>query len=60
MFDGKTSSHNQMLTICINESDQEDIKDFVINRNPELGLNIIHNKSFLLGKEGENDQRTDE
>ena len=36
-----------MLTIILNESDQEDVKDFVVNRNPELGLNILHPDSNL-------------
>ena len=31
----------QLLTIFLNESDQTDVKVFVINRNPELALNII-------------------
>ena len=35
------SNGRQLLTIFLNESDQTDVKDFVINRNPELALNII-------------------
>ena len=40
-----------MLTIILNESDQEDVKDFVVNRNPELGLNILHPDSTLLNND---------
>ena len=34
------SNARQLLTIYLNESVEEDIKDFIINRNPELALNI--------------------
>ena len=34
------SNGRQLLTIILNESDQTDVRDFVINRNPELALNI--------------------
>lgn len=47
VFNDQSSSQRQLLTVILNESDQEDIKDFVINRNPELGLNILHPKSKL-------------
>jgi len=32
------------LTIFINESRDEDIKDFVVNRNPEFALTIVHKR----------------
>ena len=44
-----------MLTVVINESDQEDIKDFVINRNPELGLNILHPESTMHNNDSDKD-----
>jgi len=32
------------LTIFINESRDEDVKDFVVNRNPEFALTIVHKR----------------
>lgn len=32
-----------MLTVFINESRDESIKDFIVNRNPEFALTIVHN-----------------
>jgi hypothetical protein len=29
-----------LLTIFLNESDQTDVKDFIISRNPECALNL--------------------
>ena len=34
----------QLLTIFLNESDQTDVKDFIISRNPEFALNLIKYK----------------
>ena len=51
VFNDQSSSQRQLLTVILNESDQEDIKDFVINRNPELGLNILHPNSSLLAND---------
>ena len=31
-----------MLTVFINESRDEDVKDFVVNRNPEFALTVVH------------------
>lgn len=40
IFVNQTSNASQLLTVFINESKNESIKDFVVNRNPELALNI--------------------
>jgi hypothetical protein len=36
-----------MLTVFLSESDQQDVKDFMVNRNPELILNILHPDSWM-------------
>ena len=46
----------QLLTIILNESDQTDVRDFVINRNPELALNIAK----FENRTSENDDLTEE
>ena len=50
------SNGKQLLTIFLNESYQTDVKDFVINRNPELALNILE----FQNKTKENDDLGDE
>jgi len=45
VFKNESSTERECLSIFINESDQEDVKDFIVNRNPELGLNVVHPKS---------------
>ena len=49
------SNGKQLLTIFLNESKETDVKDFVINRNPELALNIIE----FQNKTSENDDLGD-
>ena len=39
------SNGRQLLTIFLNESDQTDVKDFIISRNPECALNLIKYKN---------------
>lgn len=39
---GTSSNSSQLLTVFINESRDEDVKDFVVNRNPEFALTIVH------------------
>jgi len=41
LFRGKPSNAQQLLTIFLNESKDESIRDFVINRNPEFALKIV-------------------
>ena len=50
------SNGKQLLTIFLNESKETDVKDFVINRNPELALNIIE----FQNKTSENDDLGDQ
>jgi len=37
------------LQVFLNESDEEDVFDFVVNRNCELGLQILHPRSWIRG-----------
>jgi len=48
-FSGKESSQQQILQVFLNESDEEDVFDFVVNRNCELGLQILHPRSWIRG-----------
>jgi len=41
LFRGKPSNAQQLLTVFLNESKDESIRDFVINRNPEFALKIV-------------------
>ena len=41
LFRDKQSNPQQMLTIFLNESKDESIRDFVINRNPEFAFKIV-------------------
>jgi hypothetical protein len=38
-----------VLTVFLSESDQQDVKDFIVNRNPEFALNILHPNSWIRG-----------
>ena len=42
LFMDKPSSPSQLLTIFLNESRHESIRDFVVNRNPEFALTIVY------------------
>jgi len=39
------SNCQQLLNVFINESTSEVIKDFVVNRNPEFAVSVIHHKT---------------
>lgn len=51
---GKCSNGSQLLTIFINESKNDDIRDFIVNRNPELALTVN-----WADKDKEREQGTD-
>jgi hypothetical protein len=42
-----------MLSVFITESNEEDVKDFVINRNPEFAIQVVHAED-IQGAEPEN------
>ena len=40
IFSHATADARQMLTVFLNESKDEDVRDFIINRNIEFALNV--------------------
>lgn len=49
------SNANQLLTVYINESKDEDVRDFIVNRNPDLALTV----NFAAGSKGATTNMTD-
>ena len=54
IFKDKISNQKQLLCVYLNESRNMDVRDFVMNRNPEFALNIElfeeHDEEHLEGK----------
>lgn len=41
-----------MLSVFITESNEEDVKDFVINRNPEFAIQVVHAEDIQGAQSG--------
>jgi len=40
-FRGSISNPRQLLTVFLSESEDETVKDFIVNRNPEFAYQIV-------------------